>query len=134
MRSSSQTIQIADIHRQHQPPLAFHRVRRSVSNPERAALYRTPLWLPPENQDVARPRVSGLPFTTDFLQKSDGTQAGDSKQLRSPTGLQQHGLAWGAASAKQQLAVFYTRGMSGLLLLYVRGESTTAVLRRSRAM
>ena len=66
---SGQTTPIANIHRQHQPPLAFHRVRRSVSNPECAALCRTPIWLPPENQDVARLRVSGLSSTTDFLER-----------------------------------------------------------------
>lgn len=67
MRSSSRTIQITDIHRQHQSPLAFHRVRRSVSNPECAALCQTFPWLPPENQNVAGPCVAGLPSTTDFL-------------------------------------------------------------------
>lgn len=71
----SQVVQITDIHRQDQPPLAFHRIRRSVGNPERAALCQTSLWLPPENQNVARPRVSGLLPTADFLARASKRNA-----------------------------------------------------------
>lgn len=70
MRSSSQTIQNAHVHRQHQPPLAFYNIRRSVSNPERAALYRAPFWLSSKNQNVARPCVSSLPSIADFLARA----------------------------------------------------------------